>query len=77
MGCLRFFYSVFTWSNCISLSSLSLSDYECHQEGSVYGYEYDQTTGVCACNAGWHGDKCGQGKLKPTSYSHYKMIRYS
>ena len=41
-------------------------DYECYDKGSVYGYEYDQTTGNCTCKAGWFGNKC-QGTLKLTT----------
>ena len=47
----------------ISILSLFLPNYECHEVGSVYGYEYDNATGNCTCNPGWYGDKC-QGKLK-------------
>ena len=45
-----------------------MPDYECYEEGSVYGYEYDSTTGKCTCKAGWHGYKCQQGKLEPVTH---------
>ena len=49
-----------------TIISLFLPDYECYEENSVYGYEYDPTTGNCTCKAGWFGNKC-QGKLKLTT----------
>ena len=49
---------------------LFLPDYECYEENSVYGYEYDPTTGNCTCKAGWFGNKC-QGKLKITKQSQW------
>ena len=36
-------------------------DYECYYEGSVYGYEYDKSSGTCTCKRGWFGKQC-QGK---------------
>ena len=47
-------------------------DYECYDKGSVYGYEYDQTT--CTCKAGWFGNKC-QGKLKLITRSQWSEQR--
>ena len=57
--------------NCIFI--FSLSDYECYKNGSVYGYEYDQTTGNCTCKSGWQGDKC-EGKLYTLNYYQSRQI---
>ena len=43
---------------------------ECNEEGSANDKACHQTTGVCTCKAGFHGDKC-EGKLKLTPLSQY------
>ena len=80
MALKTFFFGYFSLFNLSShkldqwhrftIISLFLPDYECFEENSVYGYEYDPTTGNCTCKAGWFGNKC-QGKLKLTTLSQW------
>ena len=45
-----------------TLNDVSLPNYQCYENGSVYGYEHDKTTGNCTCKPGWIGNYC-QGKI--------------
>ena len=50
------------WFQSYFLSNLT--DYECYSEGSLYGYEHDQTSRTCACKPGWYSEICNRGKLE-------------
>ena len=52
----------------------SISDYECFGEGSLNGYEYDQTTGKCACAKGWYSETCEKSKLKRCLKSKFRQL---
>ena len=39
------------------------TDYQCYFEGSLYGYEYDHTSGTCGCKPGWYSEICHRSKL--------------
>ena len=45
--------------------SIYFPDFDCNEDGSVYGKKYDPESGNCSCKAGWFGNKC-QGKLHKT-----------
>ena len=49
-------------------------DYECYEEGSVYGFEYNEDTKRCSCKPGWTGDKC-EGKLKLITQVKFNLKR--
>ena len=47
--------------------SFFITDYECYEEGSVFGYQNDPTTGNCTCKDAWQGYKCrGMTEMIPT-----------
>ena len=49
-------------STCSLFLITYFTEYQCNKEGSIYGFEYDLQTNICACKPGWVGQKC-DGKI--------------